>query len=102
MAYIAEDRSLHLFEHPKNEKNLKLIFSKAIGDYGNNILYQEIYNIGSRKYLFQMIDGGGNGLAFPTLYSIRYNCDLLWKGGKFKYTENIYFTVSSKSKKVTT
>jgi hypothetical protein len=38
-----------------------MMFSKVIGDYENNMLYQEIYTIGSGKHLFQMINGKRNG-----------------------------------------
>ncbi len=73
-----------------------LIASKAIGAYGNYMLYTEKIDLAMGDYLFNFTDAFGDGIFFPGEYSVTLGDKVLKKSGNFTYFEAFNFTVGQK------
>jgi hypothetical protein len=72
-----------------------LIASKAVGAYGNNLLYSEDYILSDGKYQFNLTDLHGDGLINPASYTLSLGGIVLKNGGVFKFLDSTTFNVTT-------
>jgi len=76
-----------------SSKPPRLIDSRAIGFYGDNFLYTEIYNLTSGRYQFNLTDAYGDGFISPGYYMISLGGVVLKSGGSFTFLDSVMFYV---------
>ena len=69
--------------------------SKAIGAYGNNLLFSQNYNLANGIYQFNLTDAFGDGLLSPAFYTISLGGAVLKRGGTFTFLDSTTFTVAA-------
>jgi len=91
--YASLDNAWTLYQVSTNPPTL--IASKAIGSYGNNLLYAETYSLANGKYQFNLTDAFGDGLLSPGYYTITLGGVVLKNGGSFTFLDSTTFTVGT-------